>query len=63
MKVNGLMSFWPRLDHFKDVAFLPGLSESLPKHLSSCESPGLKLEGALIAFGYYTVGRLLIFPP
>jgi hypothetical protein len=23
----------------------------------------LKLESALIAFGYYTVGRLLIFPP
>ena len=62
MKVKGLMSCRQRLDHFKDVAFLLGWSEKLRTHLSPCENPRLKLESALIAFGYYTVGRLLIFP-
>jgi hypothetical protein len=52
VKVKGLMSRRPRLDHFKDVAFLLRWSEKLPKHLSSCENPRLKLESALIAFGY-----------
>jgi hypothetical protein len=63
VKVKGLMSCRRRLDHFKDVAFLLGWSEKLPKHLSCCDNPRLKLESALIAFEYYTVGRLLIFPP
>ena len=63
LKVKGLMSCRPRLDHFKDVAFLLAWSEKLPKYLSSCENPRLKLESAIIAFGYYTVVRLLIFPP
>ena len=63
VKVKGLMSLRPRLDHFKDVAFLLGSSENLPKHLSSCENPRLKLENAFIAFDIITVGRPLIFPP
>ena len=63
MKLKVLMSFRPRLDHFREVAFLLGSSETLPEHLSSCENPRLKLEGASIAFDIYTVGRLLIFPP
>ena len=67
MKLKVLMSFRPRLDHFRELAFLLGSSETLPEHLSSCENlcanPRLKLEGASIAFDIYTVGRLLIFPP
>ena len=59
---KGLMSLRRRLDHFKDVAFLLGSSENLPKHLSSCENPRLKLENAFIAFDIITVGRPLIFP-
>jgi hypothetical protein len=67
VELKVLMSFRPRLDHFREVAFLLGSSETLPEHLSSrenlCANPRLKLEGASIAFDIYTVGRLLIFPP
>ena len=67
VKLKVLMSFRPRLDHFRELAFLLGSSETLPEHLSSCENlcanPRLKLEGASIAFDIYTVGRLLLFPP
>ena len=57
MKLKVLMSFRPRLDHFRELAFLLGSSETLPEHLSSCENlcanPRLKLEGASIAFDIY----------
>jgi hypothetical protein len=50
VKLKVLMSFRPRSDHFREVAFLLGSSETLREHVSSCENlcanPGLKLEGA-----------------
>ena len=50
VKLKVLMSFRLRVDHFREVAFLLGSSETLPEHLSSCENPRLKLEGTSIAF-------------
>jgi hypothetical protein len=46
------MSFRPRLDHFREVAFLLESPGTLPEHLGLCEKPRLKLEGAFIAFDY-----------
>jgi len=66
VKVKVLMSFRPRLDHSRGVAFLFGSSETPPELLSSCENlcanPRRKLEDAFIAFDN-TVGRQVIFPP
>jgi len=49
VKVEVLMSFRPRLDLFREVAFLLGSPGALPKHLGLCENPRLKSEGAFIA--------------
>ena len=50
MKLKVLMSF--PLDHFGEVVFLLGSSETFPEHLGSCENlcanPRLKLNGAFI---------------
>jgi hypothetical protein len=60
VKLKVLMSFRPRLDHFREVAFLLGSSETVPEHLRSCENlcanPRLKLEGASIAFDIILLG-------
>ena len=56
MKVEVLMSFRPRLDLFREVAFLLGSPGTLAEHLGLCENPRLKPEGAFIGFDYCMVG-------
>jgi hypothetical protein len=56
VKVEVLMSFRPRLDLFREVAFLLGSPGTLAEHLGLCENPRLKPEGAFIGFDYCMVG-------
>jgi hypothetical protein len=60
VKVKVLMSFRPRLDHFREVAILCGLSETPPELLNSgenlCANARRKLEDAFIAFDIVLLG-------
>jgi hypothetical protein len=60
VKVKVLMSFRPRLDHFREVAFLCGSPETPPELLNSCENlcPDARreLEDVFIAFDIVLFG-------
>ena len=66
MKVKVLMSFRPRLDHFREAAFLWGSPETPSELLNSCENlcanARRELEDVFIAFDYCTAGQQVIFP-